>query len=633
MHSFYTDKSKELNDTDRKIILVDTYTDLNYIKNKINSENIKIITFDYQSHQKLKNEKIDHELSDNYITDLECKSLQNYVYKFSYWFLENNFSHSLEHREINICSLYQDELINYFVRFLKKFKELENIFNKNKEKEFLAQNELFNIINYFSPSSSKNLTKSKNNPDISTPEQIRISFKIFGHQKNLFLSKSLYQQLKNLQDLLINNFFKPRILDNTKTNVLFVEYNTERFKDLFLKSKEFNTQIFFYGPKRPPFWNITTFKTILNSKCKIITNRFLNQSSTSENNEDHTNEMSLKISKLWEKNELLEQFFTFENFNIFNLIKPKLVELIENRLSFTIHEIELANSMLKKFKFDYSVVINESGFYERIISCLSNTHQIKCIHMQEGFHWDTEDSIENISSQGVFLHDAKKLAVWGDIDRTLSIKSGNTSTSNIKVIGAPRYDNLFNSKTENSDYILLASSGDPQPEEIEGLRTEKIEKYLNDVLQISKIVSDLNEKLLIKLHPSSTQLMNIIDLAPKISQKISVIPSGEIIPLLSSAKLLICIGLSSALIEAIILKKPVILLLGMDYNWGTPSIINDNGCLVSNIHNLKNDLKKILYDKNFCDEQHVLSQKYLSKLISYHGNASDNFYEYLKNYT
>ena len=236
MHSFYTDKSKELNDTDRKIILVDIYTDLNYIKNKIHSENIKIITFDYQSHKKLKNEKIDHELSDNYITDLECKSLQNYVYKFSYWFLENNFSHSLEHREINICSLYQDELINYFVRFLKKFKELENIFNKNKEKEFLAQNELFNIINYFSPSSSKNLTKSKNNPDISTPEQIRISFKIFGHQKNLFLSKSIYQQLKNLQDLLINNFFKPRILDNTKTNVLFVEYNTERFKDLFLKS-------------------------------------------------------------------------------------------------------------------------------------------------------------------------------------------------------------------------------------------------------------------------------------------------------------------------------------------------------------------------------------------------------------
>ena len=80
MHSFYTDKSKELNDTDRKIILVDIYTDLNYIKNKIHSENIKIITFDYQSHKKLKNEKIDHELSDNYITDLECKSLQNYVY-------------------------------------------------------------------------------------------------------------------------------------------------------------------------------------------------------------------------------------------------------------------------------------------------------------------------------------------------------------------------------------------------------------------------------------------------------------------------------------------------------------------------------------------------------------------------
>ena len=34
---------------------------------------------------------------------------------------------------------------------------------------------------------------------------------------------------------------------------------------------------------------------------------------------------------------------------------------------------------------------------------------------------------------------------------------------------------------------MLASSGDPQTEEIEGLRTNKIEKFLDDIFEISKI--------------------------------------------------------------------------------------------------------------------------------------------------
>ena len=148
--------------------------------------------------------------------------------------------------------------------------------------------------------------------------------------------------------------------------------------------------------------------------------------------------------------------------------------------------------MFEKFQFDYTVIINESGFYEKIISSLSNAHNIKCIHMQEGFHWDTDNSIKNISSQGVFLRNAKKLTVWGNIDKNLSINKAKTASSEIEIIGSPRYDNLFQSKSENSDYILLASSGDPQPEEIEGLRTNKIEKFLDDIFEISKIVSNLS---------------------------------------------------------------------------------------------------------------------------------------------
>ena len=616
-----------------KIILVDSTSNFENIKNFFKKgNNLSIISFDYKSHKKLENGNIPHQISDDYITDLQCKTIQDYVYKFTYWYFEKDFSKFLEYREINLGRLFQDELLNFFVRFLKKFKEIEIIFASNQNKEFLAENELFDIIQFFT-NSTLNLQKSTKKFHSFPHEEMRVNLKIAGYEKSLFLSRDRYLKLKKLTDFLINNMFNPKITDNTKTKILFAEYNTERYKELFLKSKKFNAEIFFYGKRRPAFWNGSTLKTIRNSKCKIITNHLIYDNVAKHEEKLGIKKMRTQLSELWKKNSSLEKFFTFGDFEIFTLIKPVLVELIENRLSRTIHEIELVNRMFQKIRFDFSVIINELGFSEQIISCLSKTHKVKCIHMQEGFHWDTIAAHANLTSQGAYLHDADTLAVWGDIDRSISIENGGIPSNKVKIIGAPRYDNLFNSETKKQDYILLASSGDPQPEEVNGIRINKIEEYLTDILQISKIVRELDEEVFIKLHPSPTQLMDLAELEKKIDPKITIVSHGEITSLLPSAKLVISIGMSSAIIEALILKKPVIFIPGIDYNWGDPSIINEKGCLISSINELKNDLKGVLNNTKLYAEQQNSSRKYLSKLISHHGNASDEFYKYLKNYT
>ena len=616
-----------------KIILVDSTSNFENIKNFFKKENnLSIISFDYKSHKKLENGNIPHQISDDYITDLQCKTIQDYVYKFTYWYFEKDFSKFLEYREINLGRLFQDELLNFFVRFLKKFKEIEIIFASNQNKEFLAENELFDIIQFFT-NSTLNLQKSTKKFHSFPHEEMRVNLKIAGYEKSLFLSRDRYLKLKKLSDFLINKMFNPKITDNTKTKILFAEYNTERYKELFLKSKKFNAEIFFYGKRRPAFWNGSTLKTIRNSKCKIITNHLIYDNVAKHEEKLGIKKMRTQLSELWKKNSSLEKFFTFGDFEVFTLIKPVLVELIENRLSRTIHEIELVNRMFQKIRFDFSVIINELGFSEQIISCLSKTHKVKCIHMQEGFHWDTIAAHANLTSQGAYLHDADTLAVWGDIDRSISIENGGIPPNKVRIIGAPRYDNLFNSETKKQDYILLASSGDPQPEEVNGIRINKIEEYLTDILQISKIVRELDEEVFIKLHPSPTQLMDLVELGKKIDPKITIVSHGEITSLLPSAKLVISIGMSSAIIEALILKKPVIFIPGIDYNWGDPSIINEKGCLISSINELKNDLKGVLNNTKLYAEQQNSSRKYLSKLISHHGNASDEFYKYLKNYT
>ena len=616
-----------------KIILVDSTSNFENIKNSFKKENnLSIISFDYKSHKKLENENIPHQISDDYITYSQCKTIQDYVYKLTYWYFEKDFLKFLEYREINLGRLYQDELLNFFVRFLKKFKEIEIIFASNQNKEFLAENELFDIIQFFT-NSALNLQKSIKKFHSFPHEEMRVNLKIGGYEKSLFLSRDRYLKLKKLSDFLINNMFNPKITDNTKTKILFAEYNTERYKELFLKSKKFNAEIFFYGKRRPAFWNGSTLKTIRNSKCKIITNQLIYDNVAKHEEKLGIKKMQKQLSELWKENTSLEKFFTFGDFEVFNLIKPVLIELIENRLSHTIHEIELVNRMFQKIRFNFSVIINELGFSEQIISCLSKTHKIKCVHMQEGFHWDTIPANANLTSQGAYLHDADTLAVWGDIDRTISIENGGVPSNKVKIIGAPRYDNLFNSETKKQDYILLASSGDPQPEEVNGIRINKIEKYLTDILQISKIVRELDEEVFIKLHPSPTQLMDLVELGKTIDPKITIVSHGEITSLLPSAKLVISIGMSSAIIEALILKKPVIFIPGIDYNWGDPSIINEKGCLISSINELKSDLEGVLNNTKLYAEQQNSSQKYLSKLISHHGNASDEFYKYLKNYT
>ena len=616
-----------------KIILVDSTSNFENIKNFFKKgNNLSIISFDYKSHKKLENGNIPHQISDDYITDLQCKTIQDYVYKFTYWYFEKDFSKFLEYREINLGRLFQDELLNFFVRFLKKFKEIEIIFASNQNKEFLAENELFDIIQFFT-NSTLNLQKSTKKFHSFPHEEMRVNLKIAGYEKSLFLSRDRYLKLKKLSDFLINKMFNPKITDNTKTKILFAEYNTERYKELFLKSKKFNAEIFFYGKRRPAFWNGSTLKTIRNSKCKIITNHLIYDNVAKHEEKLGIKKMRTQLSELWKKNSSLEKFFTFGDFEVFTLIKPVLVELIENRLSRTIHEIELVNRMFQKIRFDFSVIINELGFSEQIISCLSKTHKVKCIHMQEGFHWDTIAAHANLTSQGAYLHDADTLAVWGDIDRSISIENGGIPSNKVRIIGAPRYDNLFNSETKKQDYILLASSGDPQPEEVNGIRINKIEEYLTDILQISKIVRELDEEVFIKLHPSPTQLMDLVELGRTIDPKITIVSHGEITSLLPSAKLVISVGISSAIIEALILKKPVIFIPGIDYNWGKPSVINEKGCLISSITELKNDLERILNNKKLYAEQQNSSQKYLSKLISHHGNASDEFYKYLKNYT
>ena len=62
---------------------------------------------------------------------------------------------------------------------------------------------------------------------------------------------------------------------------------------------------------------------------------------------------------------------------------------------------------------------------------------------------------------------------------------------------------------------------------------------------------------------------------------------------------MVVLGLSTAIIEAQLLHKPVISIPVIDYKWGNPEVFKSNSCVISDINSLKDNLEKIFYDIKF----------------------------------
>ena len=74
---------------DQSFLFVDSTSTLSKI-NKLKSSYQKIISFDLESDRLLTDNSINHEISENFITDEELKSIDSACINFCQWYNENN---------------------------------------------------------------------------------------------------------------------------------------------------------------------------------------------------------------------------------------------------------------------------------------------------------------------------------------------------------------------------------------------------------------------------------------------------------------------------------------------------------------------------------------------------------------
>jgi len=290
------------------IALLDSSTSIDEIK-KIVRKASRIITFDYTSHKMLLKNKIKHEISDNYISQLELDEIQNKSYQFSKWAKSSQICDSLEYKGFNLGNFFYHEIFIYLLPMLKKLLEVNTISQNFKNYHFFCSKNIEPIASLFNESCERLGKKNR-----TTTEFFDDSIVLQNNFFRLKISRTNYFRLKKILEKSISMFFGPK-KHNYSNGILFVDFNTNMYGPIFLHLNEKKQRIFFYSRKRPAIWNKNSFSIIKKSNCVIITEDSLSNKRLKDNIRTDS-KLVPKIISILKNNNFFESFF----FNTSNII-------------------------------------------------------------------------------------------------------------------------------------------------------------------------------------------------------------------------------------------------------------------------------------------------------------------------
>ena len=605
------------------IMLVDSTIDLPMLKSK---RGTKIITFDFKSHKFLTDNKIIHQISDEYITNKELNYIQKFSYQISRWHEDKDIKKIFSYEGVNIGELFYRELSWKSLLFLKRIITIKNIVEKHTLTKFLSSENLFNITKQFTNFISK-LKSTKQENTLSSLDFIDIPISIPGKKTSLRLKYSNFNKLKKTYDKILQLSYKSSTIDTSYKTVLFVDFTTVRYEKLFSILPKFKLNLVKFDTKIPAFWNRQSYSLIKRSKCIVENYNNLMDKNTKKLIQNELKNISNIMTQLYEHEKYFERFFSFTNFSFWHVFNPFFFDLCRKNLLDAIPAIILIKKLLNKYNFSSIVIWNETEFTEQIVIQLAKKSRISLCLLQHGLYYLTPERYDFENFGSLFSKKSDYFLAWGQKEAKYAIEIGIKPTK-IKKIGCPFYDQIFNvhlNDNESNDFILLAADS-PNLHTVHETTIDVREKYEQVIKRVCQVTSKLNKPLIIKLHPS--KYLSEDKIAKSIDPKIKIIKTGSIIPLIQSCQVMLVINLSSTILEAQILKKPVISISTYTHN-GNPEIFTSNSCISTTIDKFEESFLRILNDSLFKQSRIDVGQRYVDEHLSNPGIASESLLTFL----
>ena len=626
-----------------KILLIGDVFDVDIIpQNLLHDENMKIFSFDLDTHNKLESEKIPHEMADNLLSRDDRLKLFDVCFDFLSWHSKLPSS-DFTFENVNLLKLVDStEFHMFFIPQFLNFVIIKRIFENEVPSKIFSSSIFSSIIHSIDDNIETHYFKNSSEQKLLW-DTIPIKYNFGKRNFSLKLSRKKYLKIKSFIEFnlyfLCNFGFNFK--NKKKKNLLFLEFNSQAFSRLFRELKNYDGNIILINQRRPAIWDKTSFNVIRNSKCKVLQlEKILNKNEQKEISILYE-KFSKNINKLWENTEFFTNLFRFENVSFWNVIKEQLIHIHSDKLFYYMKSIVSIKKIYDNVDVSCIISLNEIGETEKSFLEVNN-NRYPSILLEHGF-WDNMESnsimkrYDDLSSYVTFRD---KIAVWSEMKKKYLIDNYKFDPERIIVTGSPRHDTYFSSrmkiKNTKEKVILLA----PKPiGELSGLSTTELKLQFNEL--IKKIILVIkkwdNVKIIVKLHPFPLKHNEEIkSLIKEIDENIPIYLSQSVINVINLSDIVLVVspelGTTSMLLESMILGKPT---MNIYFENKIPKYNHvKHNAVFSVLSNcdMEQNLQKILFDKTFQNDLINNADNFITKYLKHNGDSSEEFSKILKSY-
>ena len=435
-------------------------------------------------------------------------------------------------------------------------------------------------------------------------------------------------------EIFTNTFFNLKInfkkFEN-KENILFLDFNPILYKKMFESFSKTNFNILLLNERRPAAWNFSSFKLLKKLKCKIITLQNLKDNQIDESINKAQKDFQNSLENVFSNNDHFQNYFSIMGFSFWSSIKDDFMLLCSNRFYEVIERLILSKKLFSKLKIHEIIVLYNTGVEEKAILSQSARQNISGYLLQHGYLPQGKYVQKYLNSSPIIPTFGLKNAVWGDFTKSLLTDLG-VSENKIQVIGSPRHDDFFQAKILSmSNKILFTESFSNEVDftSFDSQNDLKNEKMIKQMISYANNIP--NHELIVKLHPGKHTLpYSLKPIVQEISKKIPIYQSGNIFDFLKDCKIVVASELTTAVIEAMILKIPTIIYLSHP-KWSIDESIFDtkSSIRVETFEQFQSEIDKLLNDSDYRDMIINNGTKFIDEQFNNQQNSCNFFADLL----
>ena len=591
-----------------------------------------IYSLDYESHKLLEKKKIVHKIGEDVLTSADFDKIDsNTINCMKNYF--NSHKETLTFEGIFLPELIEHEFFHYlnFQTFTAYviLKILEN------EKASLVI-DFTNFGDYIKKITSFKKIKHTHFVITKNPglyhDNIRVNFNLAKIPVNFALSRKTFSRIKNPIQKFTNEIYNLKPNTQNKKNILLVSFDPLQYEEMLMEFKRKNINFLLLNLRKPAITNKKSLNIIKNSKSKIID---LNKFSKYVKSDILFAQKRLEvvIQNIFNDDLSFEKHFSVDKFSFWSSIKNSFRKICDSRFSESIQRIYLLNQLFTKFDISKILQWAEVGQEEKECILVGKKFKVPSFMLQHGRYQNSKkwDKFSRFLGRFPTPLLSDKQIVWGEITKRYALSYNHLAT-NVLVTGSPRHDKFFNfSPLDNkkNGIILLATTGTHyiSADSCTTGSQIKYDEYIKEVYRIVKLLPE--KKLIVKPHPSPELTKLAENLINEIDPSITISQNAELHELINDCEVLITFNNSTTTLDAISMNKPVISLQTDNYA-DDDDIVKAGAVLsISEIKDLENGVKKILYDNDFRKKIMEKSNLFLQKYMKNQGYASKTIVDIL----